>query len=84
MRVPYKPDTRKAGDTRIRTFFAWFPTLMPDRSTVWLERVTVRENLIEWCYKSGAHARWEWRMIEEIRPPASRSGNIPQPNERKA
>lgn len=80
MRIPYKPDTRKAGDTRTRTFFAWFPRQMPDRSTVWLERVTVQEELVEWCCAiTGGHVRWEWRIVAELN-----RGNITDPNERNA
>lgn len=72
MRIPYKPDTRKNGDTRTRTFFAWMPTRMPDKSVVWLERVTVRETLQAWhCALTGDFRRWEWQIVEELRPPAT-------------
>ena len=68
MRIPYKPDPRKAGDTRTRTFFVWFPRRMPDKSVVWLERVTVREELAEWCCAlTGEFRRWEWQIVEEVK-----------------
>lgn len=68
MRIhPGPKDDKRQGDERTRTFFVWWPLLMPDDSTVWLERVTVREVLYEWTYLNGLHARWEWRIVEEVK-----------------
>ena len=48
------------GDTRTRTFFAWFPVyIFDERTYVWWERVTVCEEYFSAQY--GASAVWSAR-----------------------
>lgn len=59
MRYKLKPkkEKPKIGDTRTRSFFAWFPIQL-EREIRWLEQVTIKEfyGLFGWGY---------WYFVDE-------------------
>ena len=60
----HSPKRPELGDERIRTFFAWLPTFIPQsRKNVWLESVTVQER---YGFYGLTEPRLGWRIIREV------------------
>lgn len=60
-----EPQCYQVGDTRVRTFFAWFPVLIHNtRKNVWLEWVTVEE---QYGWAGFSEPQLVWRAICEVR-----------------